>query len=287
MTQSYRACKMAASRRRESFLMRKILISFTIGIILICNTVLSIFASGPMYDIQQLSSGLVKVSYASPADRKIKIAIEKDGTKVYYNLNNDGIAEGFPLQFGNGDYEIKVYENISGVQYKQVSSENVLLNLNDEKLVYLHSIQNINWDGSMLAIQKARELTGQLNTDFEKINAIYRYIIDNILYDHGKMSTIATSYIPDINETFKSGKGICYDFSSLFAAMLRSAGIPAKLVKGYTDNAVGYHAWNEVYDSTASSWVIIDTTYDSQIKASGAAFTMIKNSGSYSKLYEY
>jgi transglutaminase-like putative cysteine protease len=101
------------------------------------------------------------------------------------------------------------------------------------------------------------------------------------------MSTISTSYIPDINETFKSGKGICYDFSSLFAAMLRSAGIPAKLVKGYTDNAVGYHAWNEVYDSAAGSWVTIDTTYDSQIKASGAAFTMIKDSGSYSKLYEY
>jgi hypothetical protein len=82
--------------------------------------------------------------------------------------------------------------------------------------------------------------------------------------------------------------GICYDFASLFAGMLRSIGIPAKLVKGYADNIDGYHAWNEVYIKETDEWITIDTSFDAQMKKAGKTFKMIKDSGDgYSKLKVY
>ena len=69
--------------------------------------------------------------------------------------------------------------------------------------------------------------------------------------------------------------------------MLRSQGIHAKLVKGYTPNATGYHAWNEVYDSKAKKWLIVDTTYDLQVIPKNKKVTMSKSANDYSKVYEY
>jgi len=93
--------------------------------------------------------------------------------------------------------------------------------------------------------------------------------------------------LPNIDKTLTSGKGICYDFSSVFAAMLRSQGIPVKLVKGYTTNVEGYHAWNEVYNSETGEWIVVDTTYDVVIKDAGRAVSMAKETANYSKVYEY
>ena len=49
--------------------------------------------------------------------------------------------------------------------------------------------------------------------------------------------------------------------------MLRSQGIPTKLVKGYSDNVDGYHAWNEVYIN--EEWITIDTTLDAVLGSIG------------------
>ena len=47
-------------------------------------------------------------------------------------------------------------------------------------------------------------------------------------------------------------KGICFDYASLMSALLRSQGIPTKLVVGYSGTA--YHAWISVYLDEAG-WV--------------------------------
>ena len=67
----------------------------------------------------------------------------------------------------------------------------------------------------------------------------------------------------------KTGKGICFDYASLMAALLRSQGIPTKLVVGYSGDA--YHAWISVYldeigwvdkiiEFDGKSWSLIDPT---------------------------
>lgn len=52
--------------------------------------------------------------------------------------------------------------------------------------------------------------------------------------------------MPDVDEiSLSSGKGICFDYAALMAAMLRSQRIPTKLQVGYAGEA--YHAWISCY----------------------------------------
>ncbi|MNV73056.1 Transglutaminase-like superfamily protein [compost metagenome] len=135
----------------------------------------------------------------------------------------------------------------------------------------------------MFAIKKATELTENAIGDKEKVEIIYKYIINNIIYDWNK--NVGVDYLPIIDKTIESKQGICYDFASLFASMLRSLNIPTKLVTGNSTYVTKYHAWNEVY--LDNKWVIIDTTVDNGLKKSNKKFNMIKKSSDYVKKYEY
>ena len=76
--------------------------------------------------------------------------------------------------------------------------------------------------------------------------------------------------------TLASGTGICFDYASLGAAMLRSLGIPCQVITGYVSPDDVYHAWNMVYidgewisveiSIKPNSWTRVDLTF----AASGA-----------------
>lgn len=238
-------------------------------------------------DTSAIKLGILQVSYTSDVEKKSKFRVEKDGHMYTYNINNDGIEERFPLQLGDGSYKVSVLQNTNENRYKIVYSESIAVDLDNENAVYLGSVQNINWNESTMAAKKAKELVKGLKNDKDKINAIYNYLISNVKYDFDKLKTLTSDYNPDVDTVLYSGKGICYDYSSTFASMLRSIGIPAKLVKGYTPNTEGYHAWNEVYNRSTGKWITIDTTYDSQMKAAKARYNMEKSISLYSKVNEY
>ncbi len=237
--------------------------------------------------VSNLDAGTVSISYTSDSTKTHKVLVTKDGKKISYYIKTDGVEVNYPLQYGNGEYTISILENTTGNSYRKIKSENVTLALDDQKKVYLNSVQNINWNEDSKAIEKARELTEGLKTDEEKISVIYKYIVQNFSYDYNKLGNLKLDYTPDIDDTIESATGICYDFSSTFAAMLRSLDIPAKLVKGYAEGVNGYHAWNEVYFAASGKWITIDTTYDAQMRAGKAKYTMEKASGKYSKVNEY
>lgn len=270
--------------------MRKLFVSVIVSVILLFN-VTAVNAEGlrakAVFNTAQLDSGIIKVACSTETDKKLKVMVEKGDRKISYNLKNDGTVESFPLQFGNGEYRVSVMENLEGTKYRYLSTEDVNLSLNDQNDVYLASVQNINWNEDMAAIKKAKELTKDLKSEQEKVEAVYKYIVANFKYDYDKLSKLSNDYLPDIDSTLESKEGICYDFASTLAAMLRSQGIHTKLVKGYAKNVNGYHAWNEVYNSETGNWNIIDATYDSQMKAAKAKYKMTKNSDEYTKVNEY
>lgn len=238
-----------------------------------------------LIDTSKSSMGIISVQYASANDKKVKVMIEKDNSKYVYNLNNNKLEESFPLQLQDGTYKISIMENTAGNNYKYVSTNSVDVKLMDKNQTFLQSIQPVKWDESMKAIVKAKELTEGLKSDEEKINAIYEYIVNNVKYDYKKIGNLSSDYLPQIDETFTTNKGICYDFASVFAGMLRSNNIPAKLVKGYTKNVEGYHAWNEVYLN--GKWIVVDTSYDSQMVEFNKKYSMVKDAKSYDKVNEY
>ncbi|MBB6216350.1 hypothetical protein HNQ80_002450 [Anaerosolibacter carboniphilus] len=237
-----------------------------------------------VFDSSKSRLGIIGVNYGV-GNKKVKLVVEKGQAKYTYNLKGDKKIENFPLQLNDGNYKVSILENVSGSSYKIVAAANIDVKVEDKKNVFLNSIQLIEWNDSMKAIEKAKELTRNLDTDEEKIAAIHGYIVENIRYDYDKARNLNYDYLPVIDTTFATNLGICYDYSSLFAGMLRSVGIPAKLIKGYTKNAQGYHAWNEVYAN--EKWMIIDTTYDAQMKENKLKHTIYKNSSDYDKTYEY
>ena len=52
----------------------------------------------------------------------------------------------------------------------------------------------------------------------------------------------------NVRKTLTTKKGICYDFSHLFAAICRSQNIPCYVLDGTKlDDANYHHTWNRVY----------------------------------------
>lgn len=239
----------------------------------------------PEIDESQCSKGIIRVRYTNDSGKRMKIAVIKGGSKTYFNFAGNGSYESFPLQGGSGSYRITLYRNISGTSYEVFKSFDINVQISSEYAVYLSSNQMVNWANSSKAIGLARQLTSGLGSDEQKAKAIYSYVVKNIKYDINKLSTVSSGYIPNIDSVLNSRSGICFDFAAVYAGMLRSVGIPAKLVMGTSSRVNGYHSWNEVYIN--GRWVIVDTSYDSQARQAGSSYSMYKSSGDYNKTKQY
>ena len=162
---------------------------------------------------------------------------------------------------GNGKYTVTLYRNVSGTSYQQVESKSMNVTVKDSYAPYLVSTSEVQFSKGDTVSAKAAELCKNAKTDEAKVIAIYNYMADRYSYDNKLANEITsgkiTKYIPDTAATLKGTTGICYDFSSLFAAMCRSQGIPCALTKGYAGSS--YHAWNKV--NLNGKWYQIDLTY--------------------------
>ena len=101
-----------------------------------------------------------------------------------------------------------------------------------------------------------------------------------------------SGYLPDPDSTLESKTGICFDYASLAAAMLRSQEIPCKLITGYVDEI--YHAWNMIYfeeygwitveiSAPSQAWTRVDITFAS----TGVATEDLLNDALYTVRYVY
>lgn len=231
-------------------------------------------------DTSNLAEGYVLVRYTGGKDVRIKVQVSYGSTVYTYNLNNKGNNEIFPLTEGNGSYAIKIFENTSGNKYAQAYSTTVSLKLRNEFLPFLYANQYVNFSSGSKAVAKAAELTRGKASDLEKLTAVYQFVVKNTSYDYQLAKTVQPGYLPNIDNTLASGKGICFDYASLMAAMLRSQGIPSKLVIGYAGDV--YHAWINVYIQgqgwvqkavyfDGQNWTLMDPTFVSTSGASDAA----------------
>ena len=118
-------------------------------------------------------------------------------------------------------------------------------------------------------VELAVEICADCDSDEEKVKAIYNWIIHNFEYDYECEPVI--QYF-DVRKTLETRKGICYDFSHLFAALCRSQNIPCYVVDGdKRDNINYHHTWNRVY--LGGSWWDVDTSFDSiQTKKQGQLY---------------
>jgi len=261
-----------------------------------------------VFDIKEDYSkqGIVDLYYNAGTNKQVKLVISMGRKKYTYDIVDDPLMIYFPLQLGNGKYDIEVYENVKEERYKKVYSRSVEVNVKDDRIVYLNTIQIIDWEVDDQVVELAEQLILEEQIkrfesdgetydsqaledlkDIEKIQIIYRYVVENIRYDFAKMGTLQDDYIPDLEDVLNEKEGICYDYSAILASMLRRLTIPTKLIKGYTTKTKVFHAWNEVYVEDENRWIVIDTTYDSYMFERLKPFKMEKLEEDYTAVYEY
>ena len=118
----------------------------------------------------------------------------------------------------------------------------------------------------------ARRITAGADNDYDRVKAIEAYMRDNYLY------SIDSPVPPEGRDAvdhflFDADVGFCEQFASATAVMLRTLGIPARVVAGYTPGDknpfTGYyevrssdaHAWVEVW-FPQYGWYEFDPTFD-------------------------
>ncbi|MCL2772865.1 MAG: transglutaminase-like domain-containing protein [Oscillospiraceae bacterium] len=244
------------------------------------------------------ATGDVKINVVSKLDKRVKVTIEKGDTKYTYDLKNDTTAEIYPIQFGNGDYTIKVWIQ-AGEKYALALSAKYTVKLADPNAPFLNPSQYVNFNKDSKAVKIAADLTKNCTSDIDEVQAIYNFVISSLVYDTQKAQTVQSGYLPSVDAIIASGKGICFDYAAVFAAMLRSQGIPAKLVTGYVQPNNAYHAWNEFYIKDQGWFKIndmkfdgkqfdrVDPTFDSTSKSSKKVMQFIGDGSNYSKFLEY
>lgn len=202
-------------------------------------------------DASNTTEGYFMVRYQGDADKSRIQVTTPDGTLYSYCLV-PGDYETFPLSGDDGSYQIDVYEHAYDNKYALSFSQTISVSLSDEFKPFLYPNQYVWFTQDSEAVTYGRELSQKSADDLDYVEQVYNYVIQNISYDTDFAEDIPTDYIPDIDVTMQTRKGICFDYASLMSALLRSQGIPTKLVVGYSGTT--YHAWISVYLDEAG-WV--------------------------------
>ena len=243
-------------------------------------------------DLSCVDEGYVAVSAVS--DMRLKFQVVK-GEEVYnYDLDSDGEPGIFPLQSGSGNYRFRVMENVVDKKYSELYAVSCDVALADGFQPFLRPSSYVDYTRDSACVQKAAEIAAASSTSREMVMAIYDLITRTVTYDREKAATVKSGYLPDPDETLRTGKGICFDYAALAAAMLRSQGVPTKMIFGYVAPKGLYHAWNMFYteetgwvtvsfDVNVSDWSRIDLTFS----ANGADADFIGDGSNYTDVYCY
>ena len=190
----------------------------------------------------------------------------KDGVTVQFKMQGSGY-EAYPLSKGNGAYTIRVLQIGANGQGFDMNTLNFNVNMDNTNNPFLYANLYVNYNRSSVAVNKSYELCFEGDSAATIVNNIYNFVASNIAYDYTKAGQITSgslnNYIPSPDNTLAAGKGICSDYASLMATMLRTQGIPCKMVYGYINGGETYHAWNQIYYDGA--WHL----YDACIKSTG------------------
>ncbi|XID94197.1 transglutaminase domain-containing protein [Paenibacillaceae bacterium WGS1546] len=237
-------------------------------------------------DTSEIRQGTIGIRIDQGTTRLVRATIARGEEKYTYAIDaKEKSTVWLPLQLGNGNYEVSLFENVTGNKYRVALAQKVRVHVAKAQDVYLNSVQLIDWREADKAAEKAKKLTREAKTDEQKAKAIYDYIVGNVQYDKKLAASVTSDYVPDIDGTLESGKAICYGYATLYAAMLRSVGIPAKLAMGSTKLVDEYHAWNEVYLN--GKWVIVDTTVDAGLSKGDKKPSFAKKPGDYEAVKYY
>lgn len=247
-------------------------------------------------DASGKNDGYVLVKYSGNAAKIRMLITTPQGNTYNYLISKYDEYLAYPLSEGDGTYNVAVYENVVDDQYATLYAADVVASgLIDEK-VFLYPNAYVDFNDNTKAVAKGSEIVESATNDLDAVKLVYEYVTENIEYDYDKAETVQSGYAPVVDDTLSSGTGICFDYASLMATMLRTQGIPTKLEVGYCGDV--YHAWisvwteesgwiDDIIEFDGKDWNLMDPTLASYAKESTIKDYMDNQDSYYIIKYKY
>lgn len=226
---------------------------------------------------QLISIVLLVLFHAANAGAGLKV-LEGEHTVIYDIVNPRGVA--FIPDYSNESFEQKVISQDEFSKRVQVTSRMHAMKTRVPYPVPAGTIPSSasqylmpekdrqSSDSSLLSL--VREITQESRFAHEAANAILSWIADNLTFDN------SITVPSDALSALRYKKAYCVGYSNLAVAMLRTAGIPARVAHGYLPpgyewgfskdywgvkvNDGGYHAYIEIYYADMG-WVFSDAEH--------------------------
>ncbi len=245
-------------------------------------------------DYSNAADGYIMVKYTADTSLRLKVQVKSKTTYTYNIIPGEWTA--LPLSEGDGDYKVTVYQNVVDSKYAAVISASFGASLKNEFTAFLYPNQYIDYSVAPNTVKTAYELTKNISGDLEKVAAVYDYVVSTIKYDYNKSAAVKSGYLPVLDDVLRDKSGICFDYAAIMTGMLRSQGIPCKLVVGYAGDA--YHAWISVWSEKSgwvdgaiffngAMWQRMDPTFASSGDRSDYIMNYIGDGSNYTEKYLY
>lgn len=236
------------------------------------------------------------IAQSDSSDSRMNIQLTSPSGVLYSYFLDPGKSAVIPFSEGSGDYQATCYQQIDGSQYAALYTETLHIKLKNEFLPFLYPNQYVDFSEKSQACKLARSLVTKESKDVDMLKTFYTYITTHITYDYHKAETVEAGYLPNVDETLKTGTGICFDYAALLTAMLRSQDIPCKLEIGYSGDIK--HAWVDVYirnkgwvtkaaSFDGDTWELMDPTFDANSSDNEAIQEYIGDESNYTVQYTY
>ena len=250
---------------------------------------------GAEIDYSNISDGYVMVRHAGANSKRLRVQVVGPNTTYTYDLPTGGWST-FPLSDGNGSYKVMALQNTEGKKYAKLASVTFQVALTDEFAPFLRPNQYVDYGAAPHTVGKAAELTAGSSDGLDKVAKVYDFVVGNLTYDEKKAATVKSGYLPVLDTVLSTKTGICFDYAALMTGMLRSQGVPCKLVVGYAGKQ--YHAWVSVWTEKTgwvdniiyfdgSTWQRMDPTFASSGKSSASIMQYIGDGKNYTVKYLY
>lgn len=187
------------------------------------------------------------------------LTVTKNNQKAIYELVNDNCG-GYWLKFDGSHFADNDELIIKFTRTDQQTEDFIDTTLLEN---WLSASYFIDCDNDTI-ISKAQEITAELNTNSEKATAIHQFMLEKMEFSldyYDKPAILLAS------QTLEDGIiGVCINFSRLYVALCRAAGVPSRTIWGvvYGSNDDGiynyHHQWAEVCDDDGI-WQACDFTY--------------------------
>lgn len=248
-------------------------------------------------DYSNADDGYISVRRTDDGEKRMKLRLLCGESTYDHDVSAGEVTQYYPLSCGSGEYTAQIYEQTEGTRYTKILELSLIADIKDETATFLYPNRYVDFSESSACVVKAARLCSGKSGTIERIAAIFGWVTDNVTYDKELAATVKSGYVPDPDSVLEKRTGICYDYASLMAAMLRSQGIPTRLVIGYAKENI-YHAWNEIY-TEETGWItpelylsihgynITDATFYAGSSNKAKISEYISNSGNYSALYYY